>query len=152
MHKGSVNPEYVKELPTGNRREVSMAERALYQNTDEPEFPFSDVIPSTLDWLPSFVSSAADTPLAPKNRNLDLSPSLFDTVLVFARARTAALYLLYEFEACQSLVSSLNSILENIGTSEALYHKLELVRRGPLSILLLVVIFLDLFGNHVSVI
>ncbi len=106
-----------------------MAEEALYGNLEEPKFPFDRVI-DRLDWLPSYLASFepnhfGDWP------NRAAFQALLDTVLVFARARTAGFHGLSEFEKCHQLASRLNAVLEAVGEG-ATHHRVELVRRGPL--------------------
>src|SRR5271169_2435591 len=109
-----------------------MAEEALYKNVHEPKFPFELVI-NRIKWLPAYLSSIEKKPFEvvgrERSRNLDLFPCILDTVLVWARARTAALHPNQDFKVCRSLVSRLNSVLEEVGP-KALYHKLEIVNRG----------------------
>ena len=102
-----------------------MAELALYGNNLEPAFPF-DLVAPQLSWLPEYLSAADET--ASKGSSSKILP-LIDTVLVFTRARTSAMYSRNDLPACRSLVRLLNAVLENVG-GEALHHRLELVRRG----------------------
>lgn len=104
-----------------------MAERELYLNDQEPEFPFELVKPS-LQWLHEFLASnititADASQLLPPS----LAP-LLDTLLVFTRARTSAFHGLQHYRLCQTLAARLNSALSSVGAS---YHRVELVRRGP---------------------
>lgn len=104
-----------------------MAERHLYHNYEEPEFPYELISPS-LDWLHEFLASNVTITADAKNL---LPPSIalvLDTLLVFTRARTSALHGLQYYKLCHTLVIRLNTALSSVG---ALYHRVELVRRGP---------------------
>jgi len=108
-----------------------MAERNLYGNELEPEFPF-DVVKGVfvlnnsltsgeLSWLPPYLDESIADPAE------DLNP-LLNTVLVFARARTATLQNMTSWEKVHKLANKLNKVVEAVGAS---HHKIELVRRGP---------------------
>lgn len=96
-----------------------MADAALYGNEGEPAFPF-DIVPK-MSWLAAFLSSAPPITASCSTNSLSLL-ALLDVVLVFGRARTSALYHIMDFAAYRSLVSSLNSVLDDIG-GEALQHR-----------------------------
>ena len=85
-----------------------MAEKALYENSNEPCFPF-ELIRARLAWLPAYLSA---------NLNYDLDP-LLNTVLVFARARTATLQDMRMWNMVQSFVKCLNAAADSVGAS---YH------------------------------
>jgi hypothetical protein len=93
-----------------------MAEQALYSNTHEPQFPF-DRIRSQLSWLPSFLSAHLS--------DRDFDEPLLNTILVFTRARTAALLHMGNWDKVSQFAKSLNSAAEKIRAS---HHKLELFR------------------------
>ena len=104
-----------------------MAEESLYGNVNEPKFPF-DRIAEHLSWLPSRMS-ALENSIAEKSKSSEFV-ALLQTVLVFCRGRTAGLEHMMSWNACHELALSLNTALERAG-AEALYHRIELVRRGP---------------------
>jgi hypothetical protein len=89
-----------------------MAEKALYDNYDEPDFPF-DLIRPKLSWLPEYVA----THTSPR----DLSNSLLNTILLFGRARTSAL--LPRWHVVNDLVDRLNAAAQAVG---ATHHLLEI--------------------------
>jgi hypothetical protein len=97
-----------------------MAEQALYGNSMEPAFPF-DAVRDQLAWLPRYFTENVSNPA------FDLEP-LLNTVLVFARARTATLQNAASWNRVRRLVKRLNDVTDSVGAS---HHKLELVRRGP---------------------
>ena len=90
-----------------------MAERVLYNNNAEPSFPF-DVIRPRLSWLSKYLSESISDD--------DFDESLLNTVLVFTRARTAAL--LTSWRKVIPLAHRLNAAADAVGAS---HHKLELV-------------------------
>ena len=96
-----------------------MAELVLYGNELEPPFPF-DLVLHQLSWLPSYLRKVT------KPKEL---VALLNTILVFARARTATMNHKTDLFACKSLMLQLNSVLEKIG-EEGLHHRMELVKRG----------------------
>ena len=102
-----------------------MAERALYQNYDEPDFPIEKIAPS-LNWLSAYIDEVLIQYADSKDRH-EIFTTLIDTVLVFARARTSALHNVKSYKVCASLVPRLNRVLQSVG---ATHHTLELVRRG----------------------
>src|SRR5436190_21009917 len=105
-----------------------MAEKALYSNPNEPAFPF-DQVREYLDWLPSHLS--AFEPKDNSNSSTDFKfTALLDTVLVFGRARTAALLDASGVRESERLASRLNKVLERVG-KDALRNKNSQVRRGP---------------------
>jgi hypothetical protein len=91
-----------------------MAERYLYNNYAEPEFPF-DLIRPQLSWLPSY--------LATHSSDRDLEEPLLNTVLVFGRARTSALLPSYYLGKVRQLLVLLNFAAQSIG---ATHHLLEI--------------------------
>jgi hypothetical protein len=103
-----------------------MAEKALYGNVAEPSFPFEHIVPR-LSWLPDYLSAVYEA-YDPKKAVETLFP-LLNTVLVFTRARTSALYHIKYLVACRKLAYLLNAELEGLG-QQALYHRVEIVRRG----------------------
>src|SRR5208282_2326568 len=96
-----------------------MAEQALYDNNDEPPFPFEE-IRGRLSWLLAYLNNHISYP------SYDLAP-LLNTVLVFGRARTSTLQDRRQWNEVHALTKDLNSALESIG---ALHHRIELVLRG----------------------
>ena len=103
-----------------------MAEKALYGNVAEPPFPFEHIAPR-LSWLPGYLPAVYEA-CNPDTATDTLFP-LLDTILVFARARTSALYHIKYLVACRKLASLLNAELELLG-QQALHHRVEVVRRG----------------------
>lgn len=96
-----------------------MAEQALYNNPNEPQFPF-EAVRSHLSWLPAFLSEKIVFP--PE----DLEPFL-STILVFGRARTATFQHQPWWKDISILAKQLNSILRKVNQQR---HEIELVRRG----------------------
>src|SRR5436190_22514635 len=96
-----------------------MAEQALYDNVNEPLFPF-EAVGSRLYWLSPYVDDHITCP------PYDMEPFL-STILVFGRARTATLQGQFWWNELSGLTRRLNSTLESIDAS---HHKLELVLRG----------------------
>ena len=96
-----------------------MAEQALYNNVNEPAFPF-EAVRCHLSWLPAFLSQKIVFP--PE----DLEPFL-STLLVFGRARTATLQKQPWWKDISVLAKRLNSILRDVNQPR---HRIELVRRG----------------------
>jgi hypothetical protein len=72
-----------------------------------------------LSWLPSYMANSKD----------DLEPYL-NTILVFARARTSTLQGLYSWEKLEDFARRLNMAADSSGAS---HHRIELVRRGPMT-------------------
>jgi hypothetical protein len=105
-----------------------MAEKSLYGNDNEPDFPFEAVAPFLVPWLPAFLASQ---PSKPSGVAHDSLTALLDVILVYARVRTAALHKMQHWNICQSLVSHLNNALEHAGPADSNHHRLELVRRNP---------------------
>src|SRR5947207_2273425 len=95
-----------------------MAESSLYLNAYEPLFPF-DQLRQKLSWLPGYLASHLSED--------DSDASLLNTVLVFTRARTAALFHMGNWNQVHHLAKHLNAAAQAVGAS---YHKLELVRFG----------------------
>jgi len=96
-----------------------MAEQALYNNVNEPPFPF-EAVRSHLTWLPAYLNQKIVFP------SEDLEPFL-STILVFARARTATLQGWPWYEDISVLARRLNSILKKVHQP---HHQIELVWRG----------------------
>lgn len=96
-----------------------MAERYLYNNHSEPEFPF-DLIRPQLSWLPSY--------LATHSSDRDLDEPLLNTVLVFGRARTSALLTSNHLGKVRPLVILLNLAAKSVG---ATHHLLEIDHSYP---------------------
>lgn len=95
-----------------------MAEQALYDNVNEPLFPF-EAVRSRLSWLSGYLDDHITSP------PYDMEPFL-NTILVFGRARTATLQGQFWWNELNVLTRRLNSTLETIDS----HHKLELVPRG----------------------
>ena len=91
-----------------------MAENLLYFNTDEPQFPFG-LMTTRLLWLPAYLSTHMS--------DRDPGVPLLNTVLVFSRARTAALLSMRDWNQVSRLAERLNAAAESIAS----HHKLELV-------------------------
>jgi hypothetical protein len=110
--------------------ELLMAEQALYNNHSEPQFPFSLILPN-LGWLAGYLAENEPTldDFNPADAYIPKFLSLLDTVLVFFRARTSALHLTSHLNECRKLVKRLNAAAKQAGP-KAMYHKLEIVRRG----------------------
>ena len=71
---------------------ISMVEGVLYNNFNEPRFPFELVI-HHLDWLPAYVSSQQRIPFDhARNRNLDLFPCILIQSSSSQELRTAAFH------------------------------------------------------------
>ena len=98
-----------------------MAEEALYRNVSEPKFPF-ELVAKKLGSLIEDLESAN------RSGSYNAFPSMLNTVLVWARARTATWWTNDVYGINETLVSSLNAILEEVGAN-ATYHRLELVPR-----------------------
>lgn len=81
-------------------------------------YVFADFDLDRLSWLPSYL----------ENSN-DLEP-LLNTVLVFARARTSTLQSIYSWHKVEDLARRLNIAVDSSGAS---HHRIELVRRGPMT-------------------
>jgi len=101
-----------------------MAEEALYDNLNEPKFPF-ELVAKNAEWLAGELEAASlkESPYAHYEFEL-----LLNIVFVWTRARTATWWGNFSYEKANSLVASLNAILEEAG-EEATYHRLELVPR-----------------------
>jgi hypothetical protein len=65
-----------------------MAEKALYNNSQEPDFP-SEKLVDNLAWLGPYLTAREKGKSA---FEVELFESLLDTVLVWSRARTAGLH------------------------------------------------------------
>ena len=100
-----------------------MAEEALYENVNEPKFPF-ELITKNAQWLTGALEEAA----ALNHFRRYEFELLLNIVLVWTRARTATWWGNFGYEKASSLIASLNAILEEAG-EEATYHRLELVPR-----------------------
>ena len=98
-----------------------MAEEALYGNVCEPKFPF-ELVAKKLGSLTEDIESAN------RSGSYNDFPSMLNTILVWARARTATWWTNDVYGINETLVSSLNAILEDVGAN-ATYHRLELVPR-----------------------
>src|SRR2546423_5828401 len=99
-----------------------MAEQALYGNPAEPAFPFrTRLVTPRLKWLAPCLADRIG-PQRPADYNTILVP-LLNTILVFARARTACME--DQLEPCRDLVKRLNAELTKAGPG-ASYHKLEI--------------------------
>lgn len=92
-----------------------MAEHALYNNNAEAHFPF-DRMRAQLSWLPAYLSASIS--------DRDFDEPLLNTVLVFTRARTAALLHMGNWHKVLLLANRLNAAAVAIRAS---HHKLELV-------------------------
>lgn len=129
IHKVSIETNHFstkKLLPNPNfvydrayNLHLIMAEQALYDNSNEPPFPF-DAVRSQLSWLPAYLDDHITCP------PYDMEPFV-NAVLVFGRARTATLQGRYWWPELHELTRRLNSALQLVG---AQHHKLELVLRG----------------------
>ena len=100
-----------------------MAEEALYENVNEPKFPF-ELVAKNAQWLTGELEEAASL----NHFRWYEFELLLNIVLVWTRARTATWWGNFGYEKANSLVASLNAILEEAG-EEATYHRLELVPR-----------------------
>lgn len=96
-----------------------MAEQILYENPNEPAFPF-DAIRGQLKWLSAYLSEHIIDP------KFDLDP-LLNPILVVTRARTSTIQDMHTWEMLEDLAKRLNSALSAIDAS---HHRLELVPRG----------------------
>src|ERR1700694_2223262 len=94
-----------------------MAEHSLYNNNAEPRFPF-DQIRAQLSWLPAYLSDSIS--------DRDFDEPLLNTVLVFTRARTAALLNMGNWHKVLPLAPRLNAAEDT--PPAAAHHKLELVQ------------------------
>src|SRR5204863_2661954 len=102
-----------------------MAEKALYDNPAEPNFPF-ETVSEQLHWLAEDLSQHLT--FHGDMRQRDIHACLMDTILVFGRARTSALHGIVYWDICSRLVSKLNTVHTFCGTHR---HQLVLVQRGP---------------------
>jgi len=103
-----------------------MAELELYGNANEPPFP-CEALAISLSWVPEYIAQ-----LTPRRgRNLyqaRLYDTLINIILVFARARTSALFANREINVARSFVRRLNSLL--VSLPNASHHTLEIVERS----------------------
>jgi len=103
-----------------------MAELELYGNANEPPFPY-EAIANSLSWVPKYIDQ-----LTPRRgRNLyhaRLYDILINVLLVFARARTSALFANREIPIARSFVRRLNSLLASF--PNASHHSLEIIERS----------------------
>jgi len=98
-----------------------MAGEPLYGNVSEPKFPFK-LVANKLGWLAEEIESANHS------GSCNALPSMLNAVLIWARSRTATWWTNDVYGINETLVSFLNSILEDVGANAA-YHRLELVPR-----------------------
>jgi len=98
-----------------------MAEKTLYGNCIEPDFPFH-IVAKKIGWLSEELLSAS------RSECPDNFVSLLNTVLVWSRARTATWLGIEVYSGVNALVESLNAVLDQSG-EDAAYHRLELVPR-----------------------
>lgn len=96
-----------------------MAEFALYDNSNEPQFPF-ELVRTQLSWLPGYLSNQIS------DQNSDVEAYL-NTILVFGRARTAALLHMGQWDGVWRLMCRLNAAAKSV---RATHHRLELVQHG----------------------
>jgi hypothetical protein len=92
-----------------------MAERHLYNNLTEPEFPFDLIRPQLDPWLPQY--------LVIHHSDRDYDEPLLNTVLTFGRARTSTLLHSGNLERVKALLDHLNSAARAVG---ATHHLLEI--------------------------
>jgi len=109
-----------------------MAEKALYDNEAEQEFPF-EAARDAFKWVPEYIDS-----LTPKRlRYFDQSvvySALVNTLLVLTRARTSALITHDEYAVCSKFVRRLNATLESLPRSlNARHHRIEVLCRTKTS-------------------
>jgi hypothetical protein len=101
-----------------------MAEAALYDNLEEPTFPY-EAVAEHLAFLPTYIEEL--TPLKGRNSiHETVYDSLINLILVFGRARTSMYDTLATFDVTRNLMLRLNDILTSVGAKE---HHLEQVRR-----------------------
>src|SRR5271170_2181924 len=99
-----------------------MAEAVLYDNTNEPEFPYESVS-QLIKWIPDYIERYTFK----RGRNSEhaqLYEMFINIILVFARARTSTLYNYKHLRLCRSLIKRLNNILRSLG---AQHHCMEIV-------------------------
>jgi hypothetical protein len=96
-------------LPSGTRtinpESPRMAEKRLYRNCIEPEFPFH-IVAKKIGWLSEELLSAS------RSECPDNFVSLLNTVLVWSRARTATWLGIEVYSPINALVESLNTVLD----------------------------------------
>ena len=105
-----------------------MAEAALYSNSAEPPFPF-EVVGDALSWVPAYI----DRQCTKRGRNIYQArrfEALLNTLLVFTRARTSALFGTADISLCQEFAKRLNRILRSLPKEIGARHEIEVVERG----------------------
>ena len=106
-----------------------MAEAALYSNFGEPPFP-SELVGDALSWVPAYI----DRQCTKRGRNIYQArrfDALLNTLLVFTRARTSALFGTADMSLCQDFANRLNEILRSLPKEiGARRQEIELVERG----------------------
>lgn len=103
-----------------------MAEAVFYGNSNEPDFPYEQVA-AAVAWVPHYIHDLTT------NRGRDQSQAhlysvLINTILVFTRARTSAMFDNRHYSACRDFVRRLNTVLDLIHGAH--YHQTELVQRN----------------------
>lgn len=105
-----------------------MAEQALYENQDEPEFPYQVIAPRLL-WVADYIEALTFK----RGRNGAQSHAysvLINTLLVFSRARTAALFSNSDLPVCQPFLNRLKLTLRSLPPKiGAGHHQIEIVVR-----------------------
>lgn len=108
-----------------------MAEAALYDYQNDPEFPYTFVNPH-ISWIPNFINLR--TPARGyDNLQANMYHSLINILLVFCRARTSTIVIHTYSESSPStiyctLVNRLNDILDRVPNGEGRLHRLEIFR------------------------
>lgn len=100
-----------------------MAERRLYGNPSEPEFPF-DRVRSHLGWLPSYLKNHDET----EDEENDTDHAFINTLLVFTRVRTSALLTLPSRRKRKQLKEFARRLNKTLKLVNATHHRLELVQ------------------------
>lgn len=110
-----------------------MAETCLFGNFDEPTFPYQ-LLAASLTWVPAYITGLT----LHRGRNYQherLYIVLVNTLLVFSRARTSAMFDDIDISICRDFANRLNQALRSLPeTCGATHHQIEVVRRNNFSI------------------
>ena len=121
--------------PCGHLRTSTspMAEACLFGNIDEPTFPYQ-LLAALLTWVPAYINGLT----LHRGRNYQherLYIVLVNTLLVFSRARTSAMFDDIDISICRDFANRLNEALRSLPeTCGATHHQIEVVRRNNFSI------------------
>lgn len=109
-----------------------MAEAFLYGNNEEPRFPY-EAVADAIKWVPEFVQVLTQK----RGRNhsqAHLYSVLVNSILVFSRARTSAMFSNLHLSVCTKFVNRLNQTLSSLpADTGAAHHHMEIVRRNNIS-------------------